>query len=337
MRSVFIAWTRYNRRSDLLARHLGAHMEHFAYGRHGDLLRAPLRYLVLSLQTWRSLRRERPELIFVQNPPIFCVLIATLYARRSGARVVIDSHTAAFLSPKWRWSLWLHRLLSRRALATIVTNDALREVVEGWGARSFVIGFTPAEYPDGAPFPFTGPVNAAVVSTGAEDEPLEALFAAAALLPEVSFYISGDTRRVREAVLAAMPPNCHLTGYLPYEQYVGLLRGADLVVDLTTRDHTLLLGAFEAVSLGTPLVISDWPILRSYFSKGTVHVPNTAEGIGEGVRRALGEREALRAGIGELREQLHAEWAGSFAQLRRLLEPAGVGPAAAARLSEERV
>lgn len=76
-----------------------------------------------------------------------------------------------------------------------------------------------------------------------------------------------------------MDNNCRLTGYLPYDRYVGLLRGVDVILDLTSQDHTLLMGAFEAVSLGTPLIVSDWPILRDYFSLGTVHVPNTVEGF----------------------------------------------------------
>ena len=316
---IFIAWTRYNRRSDLLAQHLGARMHHLPYGRHGALLQAPLRYLVLAIRTWRILRRERPDVVFVQNPPIFCVLTVWCYAWLHGARYVIDSHTAAFLSPKWRWSLGLHRWLSRRAVTTIVTNRQLRDLVAGWGCHTSVIGFTPASYPAGDAFPLAGSFNVGVVSTGAEDEPLDVVFEAARGLPDVMFYVSGDTRRVDPAVLAHKPANCQLTGYLPYGQYVGLLRGVDVVIDLTTRDHTLLLGAFEAVSLGTPLIISDWPVLRDYFSEGAIHIPNTVEGIRAGVRQAQQERAALRAAIVRLRDQLDRDWTHRFAELQQRL------------------
>jgi hypothetical protein len=91
-------------------------------------------------------------------------------------------------------------------------------------------------------------------------------------------------------------------------------------MDLTTRDHTLLSGAFEAVSIGTPLIVSDWPILRDYFSLGTVHVPNTVPGICEGVQRAQREQPALRQGILQLREKLEVEWKQEFAELCRLLQ-----------------
>jgi glycosyltransferase involved in cell wall biosynthesis len=319
MKTAFIAWERYNRRSDLLAQHLGATMHHIYYGQRGRLLQAPLRYLVQGRQTWHLLSRERPAVVFVQNPPISCALVAFLYARRYHARYIIDSHTSSFLAPKWRWTLGLHRMLSRRAVTTIVTNNHLKEMVSRWGCPAFVLGFTPGDYPQGEPFPFIGQFNVAVVSSFEWDEPLDVVFETAALLPEVSFYVTGDYTRGATSLLARKPENCHLTGYIPYEQYVGLLRGVDVVIDLVTCDHTLLLGAFEAVSLGTPLITSDWPILREYFPIGTVYVPNTVKGLCEGVRQAQREQAKLQWEVRRLREQLHTEWAHKLNELQELL------------------
>jgi len=93
----------------------------------------------------------------------------------------------------------------------------------------------------------------------------------------------------------------------------------DTVIDLTDRDHTLLLGAFEAVSLGTPLIVSDWPILREYFSHGAVHVANTADAICEGIQQAQREHATLRKEIALLRDELQNEWEHKHAQLELLL------------------
>lgn len=319
MKSTFIAWVYYNRRSELLAQHLGAALHFVCYGEPGKLLQAPVRYGVQAVRTWRILWREQPNVVFVQNPPIFCALVAALYARRYGARYVIDSHTDALISSKWGWFLPLHRRLSRGAVTTIVTNEHLKEMVHRWGCHAFVLGYTPAVYPAGERFPLNGDFNVAVISTGGEDEPLDVVFEAAHRLPETSVYVTGDSRRLSQDLLAKKPANCHLTGYLPYERYIGLLRSVDIVVDLTTRDHTLLLGAFEAVSVGTPLIVSDWPVLRDYFSRGTVHVPNTVAGLYEGLRRAQCELPALRRDILLLQAQLHAEWQRKFAELQQLL------------------
>lgn len=319
MRSTVIAWTSNTRRSDQLARHFGATIHNIAHGRHGQVLRAPTRYAVQARRTWQVLQAERPDVIFVQNPPIFAVLVAALYARRVGARFLIDSHTGAFLSPKWRWSLGLHARLSREAITTIVTNNYLKRLVESWGANAFILGFIPDDYPAGVPYPLPQRFNAAVISTFAPDEPLDVVFDAARRLPEVTFHVTGAPHRLAPALQAARPDNCHLTGFLPYDSYVGLLRGADAIVDLTTRDHTLLMGAFEAMSLGTPLITSNWPILRDYFPRGAVHVPNTVDGVCAGVRQVQRDRDSLRQEVAAMRRQLHVEWTDKYTQLQGLL------------------
>ena len=109
MKRTFIAWAPYHRRSELLAQYFNASMHFVFSGQSGRLLKPPVKYLAQALkatvryprlawQTWRVLRDERPDVIFVQNPPIFCVLLAYFYSRRYGARFIIDSHTGAFLS-----------------------------------------------------------------------------------------------------------------------------------------------------------------------------------------------------------------------------------------------
>jgi glycosyltransferase involved in cell wall biosynthesis len=278
-----------------------------------------VRYLAQAWQTWHILRQERPEIIFVQNPPIFAVLVVSLYARCFGAQYVIDSHTGAFLVPKWRWSVGLHRILSRGALTTIVHNSSQEKIVELWGCRYCVVGFTPGDYPPGEPYPLFERFNVAVICGFEADEPLEILFEAAGHLREICFYLTGDAKRIDRRLLMKKPENIYLTGYLSYERYVGLLRGVSAIMDLVNNEHTLLMGGFEAVSLGVPLIVSDWPLLRNYFSLGTIYVSNTVEGVCEGVHRMQGEHAQLQREILVLQEQLQVEWIHKFAGLQHLL------------------
>jgi len=322
MKISFIAWTRFDHRSQLLSKNLGATMHFIFKSKRSNLFLLPWRYFTQSLQMWRTLVGERPDIVFVQNPPIFCVLIAFFYAKLYQARYVVDSHTAAFLSPKWRGTLGLHRILSHQALLTIVHNESQEEIVKKWGCRYYVLDDPLKGYPQGKPFPLTAKFNIIVISTFSEDEPLDVIFEAANLLPDVTFYITGDYKRVRSILSTRIPPNCKLTGFLPYEEYVGLLKGADVIMDLTTRDHTLLCGAFEAVSLGKPLITSDWKILRDHFPSGVVYVPNTAEGIFQGVRRVQEDLLIYQRDISELREHLVREWDRKFVELNRLLTSA---------------
>ncbi|HSJ52429.1 MAG TPA: glycosyltransferase [Anaerolineae bacterium] len=326
-KTSFIAWVRYDRRPDLLAERFGTRPHYIVVGRQGRLWQAPLRYPIQAWKTWRLLRRERPDVVYVQNPPIFAVMVAYLYARLHGAQYVIDSHTSAFIAPRWRWALGLLRVFARRALAMIVHNKSQAEMVKDWGVRYVVIGFLAGDYPPGSPYPLqageadgSGQYHVAVISTYELDEPLDVVFEAARQMPDVSFYVTGDSRRITPELLAQKPPNCHLTGFVPYDQYIGLLRQAGSIIDLTTRNHTLLMGGFEAVSLGTPLITSDWPILREYFSRGTVHVPNSVEGVCHGVRYAQEHEETLRQEMVALKATLEAEWQCNAAELWELIQ-----------------
>lgn len=277
-----------------------------------------MRYLVQAWRTWKLLRQERPDLIFVQNPPIFAVMVACIYSRIHGAQYVIDSHTGAFRSSYWRWSVGLHRLLSRGALATIVHNESQGGIVKNWGCTYRVLSFVGGEYPDGEQYALSDHFNVAVVCGFDADEPTQIVFEAARLLPDVRLYITGDAERIDERLLRDVPVNIRLTGYLPYEEYVGLLRGVNAIMDLVEDQYTLLMGGFEAIALGTPLIVSDWPLLRDFFSKGTVYVQNTAEGIHEGVRIMQRDSGRLKKEISMLRDQFQDQWERDARELLRL-------------------
>ena len=323
MKIMTLAWQRYHRRTELLAQHLGATAHFVAYGQRGRLWQAPLRYPLQFIRSVWLLLRERPEAVLVQNPPIFSVLVVYLYALVTGARFAIDSHTGAFVSPRWRWSLRLHRFLSRRAVTTIVHNNDQAVLVREWQCPYCVIAYTPGDDTIGEPYPLNGAFNVVVISSFSEDEPLDVIFAAARSLPDVMFYVTGNPDRARPKLLAQKPDNCQFTGFIPDAQFLGLLQGADAVIDLTTRDHTLLMGGFEAVAAGTPLITSDWPVLRDYFSLGTVHVSNTVEGIRDGVQQMRQHQEELQGEMALLREQLQDTWQHEFQQLRRVLRSDG--------------
>ncbi len=86
------------------------------------------------------------------------------------------------------------------------------------------------------------PLVVAICGWG-QDEPIEDLLASAVGRPW-HLAITGRPRATPE-----LPRNVQLTGFLEDEAYGRLLESADLVVVLTTRDETLLSGAWEALAL----------------------------------------------------------------------------------------
>ena len=320
-----IAWAPTAPRSQRLAAALGAEMHKVHILGFQRPLIAPLKYPALAVVSWFLLWRRRPRVVLVQNPPIFLVLMVALYARLTGTGYIIDTHTGGLMGYKWAWSVPLHRWLSRQALATIVTNAELRDRLLGRSGgqrfRVLMLGDPPVEWGHSTlpPIPVPEARHAVVIATYTSDEPIEEVFAAACQLPDVSFSITGDARRLSAAVRARCPKNVRLTGWLSDADYGKLVCSANVVIALTTRNHTLLCGAWEALYAGQPLVTSDWPVLRLAFPQGAVFTGATAQEIAAAINLALAQEDRLRAAMRALATDKRQGWALALAELRALI------------------
>ena len=319
-RALFLVWTPRSRgsRSRALAGQLGIDVRYVSTTARRGIAAAMLKYPVQTLITIALLVKERPRVILVQSPPTIAPLLVAVYAATTGARFVVDAHSDAMLSPVWTRPRSLYRLLARRALATIVTNEHFADTIRAWGGRALVLQDIPTSFPDGS-FGVDGEFNLAVVNTFASDEPLDAVLAAADELEGVTFYITGDTSDAQESVTSHAPRNVKFTGFLPEDRYYGLLRSSNAVMCLTTRDHTMQRGACEALSLGKPIITSDWPLLNDYFSMGTVHVDNTVAGIRAGVLQMRHGLDSYEKDIVKLQRRQQDEWESAQESLLQLI------------------
>ena len=321
--TMFLVWgpPSHGPRSRVFARKLGIDDIRFVYStqRRGALT-APQKYSYQAIQTLRLLFRERPKIVFVQSPPSFAVLFVYIYCLFAGGRYVVDAHSAAMSGKYWSRPRWFIRFLARRAVATIVTNEHFADQIESWGAKALVLRDIPTTFPgDDSYAGLNGGFNVVVVSTFAGDEPLAEVLTAAAGLPDAHFYVTGKKKQADPNLLAQAPQNVHFTDFLPDEDYYGLMRSGDAIMCLTTRNHTMQRGACEALSLGRPIITSDWPLLRGYFSKGTVYVSNDSDGIRSGVQSMQAHYPEYEAGIDDLRNEQAQEWQQQSAELLRLL------------------
>jgi glycosyltransferase involved in cell wall biosynthesis len=274
-----------------------------------------LKYLKQAFHTVRILSAERPDVVFVVSPPIFAIMTVWLWCRLHRRRYVVDAHTAAFLHPRWRHLQWLHDAFCRRALTTIVTNDHLADRLRRAGAHATIVRDVPVTYGLTARFDRGPEFSVAVVCSFNYDEPLAEIFRAAAVLDDVRFYMSGDLVDLDRSWLPAVPSNVTLTGFLPVNDYGSLLANADAVLTLTTRDHTMLRGAWEAIYQGTPVIVSDWPLLRESFDRGAIHVDNSAAQIVQAVREMRRRHAEYKAEAYALRERKQATWQSAKAAL----------------------
>lgn len=322
--ALFVVWgpPSVGPRSRVFARELGIEVRFVTSLRRRGAMTAPVRYASQAVKTMRLLLQRRPRLVFVQSPPSLAVMVVGLYAMLTGACYVVDAHSAA-MSPVWTRPRFVHRALARRAAATIVTNEHLARAVRSWGGRALVIRDIPTTFPDIEAVRLPDAFNVMVVSTFAPDEPLEQIVEAARALPEVRFHVTGDPARAGERLPRRVPDNLRFTGFLPDPAYYGLMRACQAVMCLTTRDHTMQRGACEALSLGRPILTSDWPLLRTYFHLGTVHVDATAAAIRAGVDEMVRDHARFEAEIERLQMEQAQEWRGAVEELTRVVDRCG--------------
>ncbi|MFN8524207.1 MAG: hypothetical protein U0821_13995 [Chloroflexota bacterium] len=323
--ATMITWAPYSGRSEGLAQSLGInnHFVHFLSFQRPWL--APLKYPLQAIVTLAILLRERPALVLCQNPPFVAPLVAWLYCALSGARLAIDSHSQAYIVRRWRWSLPIQRWLSRRAAATIVTNEHLASGIRAWDAPVLIAPDPPVRMPELGPRLAPATPTVVVINTYAEDEPVAEVIAAARTLPHVHFALTGNPKYAQPEWLANLPPNVELTGFLPMDDYYRRIRDASVLMALTTLDHTVQRGGWEALDLGQPLIVSDWPILREYFRGGTLHTANDSDSIARAVSDALAHESTLRQDMLVFRDERRREWQRAQASIERLI-PAQAPP-----------
>ncbi len=303
---LVISWAHFQPRTVGLARDLGGEalfIHHERLGARRAL--APLRYLWAALITWRLLTRRDPEHVIVITPPVFAPLVAHAWCRRHRRRLYVDCHTDVFdPSSAWRWAEPFHRWLLPRAAAALLHTEAAADRVTHWGARALLVPDDVPSAVDAAALPRQPGVTIAVAGSLDGNEPVAATLAAAARLPAYQFRLTGDPGRLPRALIRQAPANVVWTGHLPYARFLGELLAADVVAVFSTDPGIMNRAAFEAVGLGRPLVLSDFPGLRSRFGAAALFAPNQPEAMAHTLDLAVRQARELEARSGRLSETL---------------------------------
>ena len=256
------------------------------------------RYFELSKRTLSVFRNRQYQTIFVQNPSIVLALLSVISGKLFGKKVVVDAHNAGVF-PKEGTSLLLKYVIvfiSRVATCTIVSNKYLAKVIESYGGKTFVM---PDPLPDCSHNGSDTPkYDLAFICTWSEDEPYFEVIQAAHGTPELSLAITGNFRKVLPEN-PDLPDNISLLGYVSEADYLSLIHNASLLIDLTTREDCLVCGAYEAIAVGTPSIISDTRVNREVFSKGFIYSSCDADGIKDAIVKGMHSLEQLNQDIAE--------------------------------------
>ena len=314
---IWIAWERH-RRSVGLAHELAIPL--YAFVSHRA---RPVRYTSFVSRTICLLLRERPRVLVVQNPSVVLALLGLWLRPLFGYRLIVDAHNAAIRPDKDTLGLLSHicGYVQRGADRTIVTNEALALTVEANGGRAVVL---PDPIPTFGYVPMAGgsqPRRITYICSFAADEPWREAIEAVGQLPrDVILQVTGDPTGHIPRSLLERDPRVRFTGYLPDSDYLKMLSTSDVVMDLTRREDCLVCGAYEAIAVGVPLVLSDTIALRTYFRRGVVYTRNEPKEIATALVEALTRCDFLRMEILSLRQQLRVERLDRLATLLVYLE-----------------
>ncbi|HEY5997805.1 MAG TPA: glycosyltransferase [bacterium] len=326
-RWIWITWER-QRRSVEMARALGCKLYVFDYS-------GSFRYVRCIFSTLFACLRDRPKILFVQNPSMVLAVFAACMRPLGRFALVVDRHSSFRVGKQYVCARDRNRVLRRlveacnsysirRADITIVTNAFLADVVKRYGGVPFIL---PDKLPDiecANPFQVAVREGARVllVSSFGRDEPVEEAVEAMRMLlnEDVVMHVSGNCRKLRDSVLRGAPSNVVFTGFMAEDEYLATLCASDAVIALTTSDHTMLCGCYEAVAAGKPLITSDKKVLVDYFS-GARFVSNEADSIREAIVDVLFlNREKYLAETRKMQIALAKSWGERFIGLCQVLE-----------------
>ena len=319
---VAIVWAPkgYGQRSAAFSEWLGAKEYNIHYLKHRRPIYAPVKYIFQWLKTWQVLWKERPDFVFVTNSQPVAGLCAGLYCMVTRTRFALDTHPPTLFGRKWRWSQPIIRFVARRATINIIDQERFGRLIASWGAKVIILPDPPKTVPTALVQSENGADQVAFsyVGTFAGDEPIDILLDAARALPDVTFYLLGKKSQAKPGWIKSAPPNAIFTDYLVGDHYWKRLACSRAVIALTTHPHSLLAAAQDGLSIDKPLLLSDQPVLREYFTKGAVFVPHTTSGFVEGIKTLLAQEAQYQREIAELHTERAQTWDENFRQLQEI-------------------
>ena len=334
---IVIAWAPFSARSEKIAHSLNSKL--FLKGYRSKVkIFSLLKYIKLSINTLNLLQKEKPNVVICQLPPLFLAYSILFYKLLTFSKkpdIILDLHTASFCKP-WTYFRFLNNYLFKKSIKLIVTNKQLLSEIDPKHNHKVLI-LEDAIFD----IPGTGNKNnkssiklsnifdnnddkqfkVGIICSFAPDEPIYEIIAAAKLIPEVKFFISGDHNRVTRNLSDAdpIPNNLIFTGFLEYIDYRKLISSMDVLMVLTKRNKTLLSGCYESVMVEKPLITSNFEVLQEAFNKGTVFVDNSVEQIVNAIDQVKNNYWQLKEEIKYLKQEKNNEWKKKISFLESII------------------
>ena len=311
---IWITWER-QRRSIEMAKRLQARM--FVIDIEGKL-----RYPFSFIKTLIILLRERPRILFVQNPSMLLATFSCVYGLISDTHIVVDRHTTFRLSKphKGSFKIWLfmqlHYFTLKYADITIVTNSFLADLVKKADGEPAVL---PDALPELAPtnlYKLRAKINLLLISSFDLDEPIQAVFESMGktIDKDICLYVTGNYKKLDPDLKNKIPVNVELMGFIPEQTFINMLFSVDAVIVLTTAEYCMLCGCYESVAAEKPLITSDKSVLKEYFTDA-LFADNTPDSIGEQIEKMVDNIDIYKDKTIKMKRSILMNWQKMYQKL----------------------
>jgi len=317
---VSITWWDYSSRAESIANVLGAELIFIGNARKKkNMFVSFILYFSYTYQNIKALLKLRPDILIITNTTWVVALVNFFYAKITGIKLVLDSHSCAFDHVFIKYPLFVSKFFAKHSTLSFVTNKTHYNLISEKGGKALILSDIPFEdkFRKIEKIRLSNKFNICYICTFSYDEPYCELIEAAKQLDDIQIYITGNY------VMANINPNDYkhviFTGYLENEKYRSLLKSVNAVITLTRNEDTMQRAGSEAVSAGKPLITSDTKMLKNYFKKGTVFVDNTANGIVDGIEKLKNDYDFFSMEILQFQEDRRNNFANKLNEVKEYL------------------
>lgn len=289
----------------------------------GSKINKLLGYFRQAAATLKIIKESKPEVVWIQLPPNFIVHILLIWRFLSSQKfkIILDLHNAALRRP---WvSIPLFGAAARASNLLVVHNEEILQQVPRELLRNdksvIVLEDPPSSFEGERP---DVPIESAVLIPCSfhDDEPIDMLLAAARLVPEIGFRITGRIEKAQaKGYLKDVPDNVQFTGFVSENEFNRLLHSSAVVAGVTTYEGIQLSVASEAVGAGKALILSSTRILRSMFSDCAIFFENNEQSFADAVTRAVNERRHMEMLANESLDRRVRHWQSEASRIQTLL------------------
>jgi glycosyltransferase involved in cell wall biosynthesis len=283
-RTLCLVWAPFSARMDELSSEIGGKKVFLTF-LYGHMYLAPFRYAILFLRTMLLIAKERPDIIYAQNPSVFCPLSCLPYCKLWRKKLIIDHHAV------WSMKTFSTGLLGRtirklekfvvsRSNANTTANPLWARELEEMGARHVLtvydyVSKSTAErdekirdrYSEGKKFIALAPHG------GHPLERIESEVEAAHSIDSVSLLLSGPTSKMKGRLIGInLGSNVRYIGFLDKDEFEKLKASVDLGLSITDEPYTISHSLLEFAACSVPAISSAQKAVRLLFGESLMYV-----------------------------------------------------------------